>query len=421
MPGTAGRPLVAVAAPPGEVVAAALAAALAGGPALLPVDPALPGPARDRLLAAVRPARLVDGDGAARTLPDPVPVPPEVAVVVATSGSEGAPKPVALTGRALEASARAGLARLPDPGARWLACLPTTHVGGLLVLVRGLVTGVPALVHPRFDVEAVRRAARDGEAARVALVPTMLRRLLDAAVPVDRFSTVLLGGAPAPPGLLPGARAAGVRVVASYGMTETAGGCVWDGVPLDGVEVAVDAGGRIAVRGPVLCAGYLRSGALVPVTDADGWFRTADLGRWLPDGRLEVRGRVDDVIVTGGEKVVAGEVAALVASHPRVAEAAVVGRPDPEWGQRVVAVVVPADPDHPPTLEDLRRHVAAAGPRAAAPRALEVVPALPRLRGGKLDRAALRAGQPPGGGCGGGPDGSDSAPDQPRGRDRPEQ
>lgn len=384
---------MAVALAPGPEFQEALARALDGGPALLPLAPALPGSARDRLLQALRPSAVVDASGTT-PLPDGLPVPDDIALVVATSGSTGHPKGVALTAEALLSSARAGLARLgadhDDPG-RWLACLPVQHVGGLLVLVRGRLTGVDPVVHPRFDTAAVATAAADGHADHVALVPTMLARLLDADAPVDRFRTVLLGGAAAAPALLARARAAGVHVVTTYGMTETAGGCVWDGRPLDGVEAAVATDGRVLLRGPVLCAGYRDGAAVRPLTGADGWLRTADLGRWDPDGRLVVLGRADDVIVSGGENVVAGEVAAVLLEHPAVADAAVVGRPDPEWGERVVAVVVPADPATPPSLDQLRVHVAGRVGRAGAPRQLRVVTALPLLPGGKVDRLALRA------------------------------
>ncbi|MDP8970421.1 MAG: fatty acid--CoA ligase family protein, partial [Actinomycetota bacterium] len=169
--------------------------------------------------------------------------------------------------------------------------------------------------------------------------------------------------------------------------TETAGGCVYDGAPLDGVDVAVGPDGRIRVRGPVLFSRYRRRPDLTEAALRDGWLHTSDVGRWSPDGLLEVLGRVDDVIVTGGEKVAAPEVAGLIAEHPAVAEAAVIGRADPEWGQRVVAVVVPMG--RPPTLEQLRRFVAQRAAAFKAPRELLVVDALPRLPSGKVDRQAL--------------------------------
>lgn len=373
----AARELVAVALPAGPEVVAALRRAWEGGPALLPVSPDLPAAARDRLLEELRPARLLDERGE-RALPGAEPVAGDVAVVIATSGSTGTPKGVELTRAALEFSARAGLARLGARGGeRWLCCLPPSSIGGLQVLVRALVLGTHPVLLPRFDVAAVAAA----EADAVSLVPTMLVRLLDAGVDLGRFRHVLLGGADAAPTLLDR-----VRVTTTYGMTETCGGCVYDGVPLDGVEVDVEGeGGRIRIGGPVLARGYRRG----PLPLADGRLVTGDLGRWT-DGRLEVLGRADDVIVSGGANVVPARVVAALAEHPAVGDAAVVGRPDPEWGERVVAVVVPA-PGTTPTLPALRAFLADRLARSELPRELVLTDRLPLLPGGKVDRAALTA------------------------------
>ena len=197
---------------------------------------------------------------------------------------------------------------------------------------------------------------------------------------------MLLGGAAAPASLLAAARDAGVPVVTTYGMTETCGGCVYDGVPLDGVRAEIRDDGRIWISGPVLFSGY-RGG---PPAPADGWFRTGDLGVLDAAGRLAVRGRADDVINTGGHKVVPGEVAAALQTCPGVRDAAVVGQPDPEWGERVVAVVVPADPGDPPALELLRLHVRERLPRYAAPSRVVMVDAVPMLPSGKHDIVRLR-------------------------------
>jgi len=197
---------------------------------------------------------------------------------------------------------------------------------------------------------------------------------------------VLVGGAATPPALLDAARAAGVTAVTTYGMSETAGGCVYDGVPLDGVRAEVRDDGRIWISGPVLFSGYLGG----PRAPADGWFRTGDLGVLDAAGRLTVRGRADGVINTGGHKVVPGEVAAALQTCPGVRDAAVLGQPDPEWGERVVAVVVPADPADPPALELLRRHVRERLPRYAIPSRIVMVDAVPMLPSGKHDVVRLR-------------------------------
>jgi len=376
-----------------------LAAALDGsGPAIAPVDAALPSPARETLLDALAPEAVQDPAGVttARSARKKRAVAEGTAVVIGTSGSTAAPKGVELSAAALTWSARASLARVgagPGTAGRWLCGLPLTHIAGLQVLVRSIVGGTEPVLADRADARTVAAASAAG-CVHVSLVPAQLRRLLGAgAGALAGFSAVLLGGAAAPPGLLQAARAAGVPVVTTYGMTETCGGCVYDGLPLDGVRVAIrdEAGapagdGRIWIGGPVLFTGY-RRGAPAP---GDGWFRTGDLGSFDRSGRLRVRGRADDVINTGGHKVVPGEVAAALQTCRKVADVAVVGQPDPDWGERVVAVVVPADPADPPTLKLLRLHVQERLPRYAAPSRVVVVDAVPVLPSGKHDIARIR-------------------------------
>ncbi|HEX2051097.1 MAG TPA: AMP-binding protein [Actinomycetota bacterium] len=377
------RRLVALALPPGPRVLDALRAAWDGGDAVAPLAPDVPDALLRVLVDELRPHRLVTATGV-HDLPAGRPVADDVAVVVATSGSTGAPKGVELTRAALEASARAATARLgADAGDRWLCCVPVSHVAGIGVLVRALIAGRAPVVHERFDVAAV---ARERDATLVSLVPTMLRRLLEAGADVAHWRAILLGGAAAPRALLDRAAAAGARVVRSYGATETCGGCVYDGVPLDGVAVATADDGRISVRGPVLMHGYRGRPELTARALSDGWFETGDVGRFDDGGRLEVLGRADDVVVTGGEKVHPARVAALLEEHPGVRAAAVVGRPDPEWGQRVVAVVVPSGA-RPPSLDDLRTFVRIRAARHEAPRELVVVDELPLLPSGKVDAA----------------------------------
>src|SRR4249920_694706 len=363
-----------------------LAAALDGsGPAIAPLDAGLPPARLAGLIDALGPDSVQDTEGvtSARSGPHEG-VAEGTAVVVGTSGSTGVPKGVELSAAALRHSARASLDRVgARPGERWLCCLPVTHVAGLQVLVRSVVSGTEPVLAERADPETLAASG----CAHVSLVPTQLRRLLqEAGAPLAGFSSVLLGGAAAPAGLLDDARDAGVPVVTTYGMTETCGGCVYDGVPLDGVRAEVRDDGRIWLSGPVLFTGY-RGGPRAP---ADGWFRTGDLGLLDVEGRLAVRGRADDVINTGGHKVVPGEVAVALQSCPGVREVAVVGQPDPEWGERVVAVVVPTDPGDPPAPELLRRHVRERLPRYAIPSRVVMVGAVPMLPSGKHDIVRLR-------------------------------
>lgn len=368
------RRLHALPAEPGLLLAA-LAAALDGsGPAVLPLPPR---PAQ--VLAALRPDEPLEDD---------------VALVVPTSGSTGEPKGVLLRAEALRASAQATSTRLGGP-ARWLLAIPPTHIGGLQVLVRSLLAGTDPVVLPAgpFTAQAfvAATAALAGGRRCVSLVPAQLRRLLDgpgeALAALRTYDAVLLGGAAAPGALLAAARAAGVRVVTTYGMSETAGGCVYDGQPLDGVRVCVQ-DGLVHLSGPVLAAGYRLRPDLTARGFRDGWFTTSDLGRLGDDGVLEILGRADDVIVSGGEKVGPAAVEAALERHPAVLEAGVVGAPDHDWGERVVASVVLRAPL---SLDAAREHVAQSLPRTWAPRELHEVVALPLLTTGKIDRAALRA------------------------------
>ena len=244
-------------------------------------------------------------------------------MVIATSGSTGPPKGAELSAAALLASARAALRRIgARPGDRWLCCLPPSHVSGLQVLVRSLLAGRAPLVTTRLTAGTIAAAG----CAFASLVPTQLRRLADAGADLTALRAILLGGAAIPPGLLAAAAAAGGTVITTYGMTETCGGCVYDGVPLDGVAVRIGAGGRIRISGPVLFSGYRLRPELTALATDGRWFITSDLGA-QDAARLLVRGRADDVIITGGENVLAGEVAAVLGSCPGVREVAVVGRP----------------------------------------------------------------------------------------------
>ena len=362
--------LVAIDLPPGAAFVAAADGAWARGDALLPVDPAAPAQARLRLTHALGADKAIE---------------PGVALVIATSGSTGEPKGVMLTHEALDASTRLTTEWIGIvPGDKWLSCLPWHHIGGLQVLLRARRTRIPVTIHEQFDVERVA-AAKD--CTLVALVPTQLVRLLDAGVDMARFRAVLLGGAAAHPTLLERAANAGARIAATYGMSETAGGCVYDGLPLPEVNVRIQPDSRIAIRGPMLMAGYRNRPDLTNVALKDGWLLTNDIGDIGADHRLHVLGRADDIVITGGENISTTRVAAILMDHPHIRDAEVVGVPDSEWGHRVVAVVVARDVA--PTLEQLRAWVAHRASIAAAPRGMVVVSELPRLASGKLDRGAV--------------------------------
>jgi o-succinylbenzoate---CoA ligase len=345
--------------------------------------------------------RALDGDGPLAVLPagdgpaaaaravlrPDEPVEPGTDLVVVTSGSTGGGRGVLLSAAALRASATATATRLGGAGS-WLLALPTSAIGGLQVLVRSALAGREPAVLSRGEslAEAVRRLPA-GDRRYTSMVPTQLRRYLaDEPDALAAFDGVLVGGAATDPALFDRARSAGVRVRTTYGMSETAGGCVYDGVPLDGVRVRVAEGVELA--GPVLAHGYRGDPAGTAEAFAGGWFRTRDAGSLSSDGVLTVHGRLDDVVISGGVNVSPQAVEAVLREHPSVADAVVTGLPDPEWGQRVVAAVVAA-PGADPQLAELRAWVGERLGAPAAPRALHRVDAVPTLHTGKPDRRAV--------------------------------
>lgn len=306
-------------------------------------------------------------------------------LVLRTSGSSGGPKSVVLSHRALLASARATHDRLGGPG-QWVLNLPPTYVAGLQVLFRSVVAGTEPVLQTGSLAETLD--AMTGPRRYVSLVPTQLRRLVEdphELAALTGFDAVLVGGGPLWPEVRAAAEAAGVRVVQTYGMAETCGGCVYDGRPLDGVEVRIAEDGQVLLRGPVLFDGYADDPARTAAVLDDGWLRTQDLGRLDDDGRLWILGRVDSVIISGGVNVPAEAVEAMLERHPDVSGAVVVGVPDREWGERVTAVV---ESRRVLDLDELRDLVE---PRAWAPRALVPTDRLLHLPNGKVDRQAARA------------------------------
>lgn len=382
--------LIALQLPGGPVFVEAVQRAWDDGNAVLPLPPNPPAPHLQSLLAATRPSRLIDASGEEFKLDDSVPTLDGDAVVIATSGTTGTPKGVVHSTQSVQAAAYAtAVATGVEPDVRWLACLPLWHVGGFSVVTRALISGLGLDVLPGFDAAEVDSAA-DAGATHVSLVPAALSRV-DASL----WRRILLGGS-----AIPAYRPA--NSTATYGMTETMGGVVYDGLALPGVSVRIvdaDVPGRdappgmpgpIEIAGPMLLRAYRSDtpDGTDPV-DPKGWYRTGDLGSIDESGILSVDGRADDVINTGGEKVWPATVEAILERDDRVSEAAVVGVADRDWGQRVVAVVVPADPAAPPPLEPLRDLVRTQLPSYCAPKELVVVDSLPRTDLGKIQRRRI--------------------------------
>ncbi|MGR6966149.1 o-succinylbenzoate--CoA ligase [Geodermatophilus sp. URMC 61] len=355
--------------------------------ALLPqVRAALDGTAPIAVLPAGPPAAV---EAARAVLRPEQPLEDGVDLVVVTSGSTGGGRGVLLSAGAVRASAEATLRRLGGPDA-WLLALPVSAVAGLQVLCRSVLGGTDPTVLGPGEPLAAAVARMPAGRRYTALVPTQLRRYLDAeSAALRAFDAVLVGGAATDPALLTRAREAGVAVVTTYGMTETAGGCVYDGEPLDGVRVRVTDDG-IELAGPTLALGYRLDPEGTATAFAGGWFRTRDAGTLDDRGRLTVHGRLDDVVVTGGVNVAPQAVEAVLRQHPDVVDAVVFGRPDDEWGQRVVAAVVPAR-GVTPDLAALRPWVAERLGGPAAPRELHRIDAVPTLHTGKPDRRGVAA------------------------------
>lgn len=313
-------------------------------------------------------------------------------LIVRTSGSTGQPKDVMLSARALRASAEATLRRLGGPG-QWLLALPANYVAGLQVLVRSAVVGLEAVILDEYDDLASAVGTFTDQRTYAALVPTQLHRWLandDANLEALRsFDAILLGGGPAQVDLLDKARGEGITLITTYGMSETCGGCVYDGYPLDGVGIALGTDGRIRISGPVLFDGYAGDPAATAEALRDGWLITPDLGELDHDGHLRILGRADDVVMSGGVNVSLAAVEKRLATMPGVDNCAVIALPDLEWGSRVVAVVEIAEADARLDLGDVRDWISTVHPRTWAPRDVWVVQRLPMLASGKVDRQEL--------------------------------
>jgi len=344
-----------------------------------------------QILAALDRALNYEGPAITICSPDaPFPelfAPPEIALVVVTSGSTGNPRRVALTGAALRASARATHRFLgAEKGQRWVLRLPLTHIAGAMVLVRSL------------ELESVPLVDESPESPYFeSIVPTQIHRAItrDATLlkSLQKAKAVLVGGAPLSEELMNKSKALGINVITTYGMSETAGGCFYNNEPLQGVKVRINRESRIEIAGPMLASGYLGDIGLLEPSESfqDGWFKTTDLGHLDADTKLQILGRSDDVIVTGGMKVSLFEVEEIIRAYPGVADVLCSARPDEEWGQRIIAGIV-ADSRLP--LADLRDFVGTKIGRYAAPRAIVWLQAIPMRGIGKPDRGALATMEP---------------------------
>jgi O-succinylbenzoic acid--CoA ligase len=367
------------------------------GAALLPLSPRLTAAEREAVIAAEEP--IVDLDDAGELTQTEADLPllgehdmDDICARVLTSGSSGSPRPVGLSyGNFLWNAVGSAFNIGVQPEDRWLCCVPLSHIAGLGIVMRSVIYGTAAVVHDGFDVDRVAASLREDGVTIVSLVTTMLTRLLDAGADLSGPRAILVGGGPVPEEALEEAIAKGATVVQTYGLTETCSQ-VTTLAPADAKRKLGSAGrplltthlrireGEILIQGPTVAPGR---------ADADGWLHTGDLGRIDEEGFLYVEDRIDDMIVSGGENVAPAEVEKVLLRHPAVADAAVIGREDPEWQQAVTAVVVlrgGADV----TPDELRRHCAESLAGFKVPKRVELASALPRTPSGKLMRRALR-------------------------------
>ncbi len=367
------------------------------GAALLPLSPRLTDAERDALIAAEEP--IVDLDDAGELTQTEADMPllgehdmDDVCARVLTSGSTGSPRPVGLSyGNFLWSAVGSAFNIGVEPEDRWLCCVPLSHIAGLGIVMRSVIYGTTAAVHDGFDVDRVAASLEEERITQLSLVTTMLTRLLDAGADLSGPRAILVGGGPVPEEPLEEAIAKGATVVQTYGLTETCSQ-VTTLAPADAKRKLGSAGrplltthlriqdGEILIQGPTVAPGR---------ADADGWLHTGDLGRIDEEGFLYVEDRMDDLIVSGGENVAPAEVEKVLLRHPEVADAAVIGREDPEWQQAVTAVVV-LESGSDATPDDLRRHCAESLAGFKVPKRVELAAALPRTPSGKLMRRALR-------------------------------
>ena len=352
----------------GDLFLSSVKTAWDDGDAVLPIDQRLPHDTKAAIVARFQASVVIDKNG--KSALKGAAVESDDAVVIATSGTTGSPKGVVLTHEAMEASSKItshALSVRPDSDI-WLCCLPVSHIGGFSVISRAIHTGTTLEMHAAFDAAKCAESARNG-VSLVSLVPTALKRV-DNTI----FRKILIGGS-AMPSILP------ENVVSTYGMTETGSGIVYDGFPLEGVEIEIR-NGEIYVQTPTLFRTYLDQ----QPEPRNGWFATGDAGRIDENGKLVVSGRLDDAIITGGEKVWPIVIERHINTLQLFREVIVVGRPDNNWGQLVTVVAIPSNPEKIPTIDNLRDQLDPFLPRYALPKAIEIVDHLPRNHSGKILR-----------------------------------
>ena len=368
--------LVALDMPASQMFVDQVQRAWSNGDAVLPIDQRLPPAGKKLLIDAMAPSEVIDASATSSSLPNGRPLQEGDALVIASSGSTGSPKGIIHTHSSLLASAQASASRLQlTANDHWLVCIPVSHVGGFSVITRALHTGAALTLHPSFDATAVQEASTHG-VTHTSLVATALSR-----IDTSLFRTILLGGSNAPNNLPS-------NVITTYGMTETGGGVVYNGMPLDNVEAKI-VEGEIHLRCPMLMRAYRDDQAMIP---NDGWYSTGDMGAINDSGAIAVYGRKTDMIITGGENVWPSVVENSLASHPNVDEVVVRGAPDTTWGQRVVAYVILNDSlgaSNAALLSNLREHVKQTLPAFCAPQQVIVLSQIPRTSLGKVDLQAL--------------------------------
>jgi o-succinylbenzoate---CoA ligase len=368
------------------------------GAAILPLDTRLTDRERRAIVDLARPASVVTPEDEVLFADAAPPRPGTAGLVMATSGTGGRPKLVELSRTAITSALGLSFAALGpaagggvlEPSEPWVCCLSPAHIGGMLVLLRHVAFDTPVTILDRMGLDPLDPMRGVPTGAHVALVPTMLHRLIVAGADLSRFGILLVGGAGLDAGLAEQATGLGGRVVSTYGLTESCGGIAYHGRLFEGTRARIAADGGIELSGPTMMEGYRHDPAATAAAfTLDGWLRTGDAGELESDGRLRVEGRSDEAIRTGAETVWPQEVEAALRDHPKVVDVAVAGRPHPEWGQQVVAFVVPAESDDPPGVEELREHAAERIARFKLPRVVVPMTDIPRTLSGKIRRMEL--------------------------------